>query len=252
MLPKPLEISLMVTTDCQANCEHCCQGSWRDHNPGYHMSLVELRNFIHYTKLSGYIYDLIIISGGEPLLWQFLLSGVDIIRSSGITKKLSIFTNGMEFEFIRPSTFNVIYKNVDSIRITNLGINSELFTKQKNWLSQYDKFYFIDYTEFIVMPGEPLDDVLPADCGCPHFSYSHGYIHTCTLALDLIHRFPTPTPVARRVAGYPLVENYLNDLIPHRTFDHSICQYCISNNKVRDKLKRVPNKSLTLEGSKND
>lgn len=248
MLPKPLEISLMVTTVCQANCEHCCQGSWRKHNPGYHMSLVDLRNFIHYTKLSGYVYDLIIISGGEPLLWKYLVDGVDILHHSGITKKISIFTNGLALNNIEPPVFEKIYKNIDSLRITNLGINSNLVDEFKSWFEDWKKVYFIDYSEFIIIPSKPLNGVLPSDCGCPHFSYSHGYIHTCTLALDLIHRFPTPAPVARRVAGYPLVKNYLNDLIPHRTFDHSICQYCISNNKVRSQLKRVPNKMLGIRG----
>lgn len=244
MLPKPLEISLMVTTKCQVNCLHCCQGSWRYHFPDYHMSLPELRNFIHYTKLSGYVYDLIIISGGEPLLWEYLVSGVDIIRSSGITKKLTIFTNGIQLEYFRPSFFNLIYNKVDSIRVTNLGINSNLIIQMKDWLSQYNKFYFIDYSDFIIMPEEPISNSLPADCGCPHFSFTQGRLNICTLARDLFLRHPVEFDGPEHLINLSLCKNYLDKLIPWRKFDFSICQYCISNNKFRDKLEREPNKSI--------
>lgn len=247
MIPKPLEISLMVTTDCQANCEHCCQSAWRKHNPGYHMSLDELRSFIDYTKQSEYIYDLIIISGGEPFLWDNIFEGIQLLRLSGIAREISIFSNGLALEKFNPTDFNFIYQMVNSIRVTNLGFNSKLFLQFKNWLSLRKKFYFIDYSNFFIIPDNPVPNSLPADCGCPHFSFTQGKLNICTLALDIYYRLSDKSNIHDKPFGFPLCKNYLDNIISQRTFSYNICLYCISNNNVRSQLKPIPNKSLNKE-----
>lgn len=220
--------------------------------PKYQMSIPVLKQFIDFTKRSGYRFDFLVISGGEPLLWDNLAVGVQLIRDADITSNLTIFSNGIALERFDPITFNAIYNNVDHIRITNLGFDSKYFYKLKEWLVNHKKFYFIDYSEFIVFPDEPVADSLPADCGCAHYSYSKHGLNICTLSKDLYFRYPDVKVPPKFPIDLPLSLNYIDKLAPWRLFDYEICQYCISNNKVRSKLKRVPNKPVLGEVNKID
>jgi len=251
MLPNPLEMSLMVTSACQAGCEHCCQREWRSNNPKYHMSIPVLKKFIDVTVRSGYVFDFLVISGGEPFLWKDLIPGVKLIKDSGIAKKIAIFSNGIALKEFNPIEFEAVYNNVDAIRITDLGFNSAFCDEFKGWFEQWKKVYFIDYSDFIVLPKDPVANSLPADCGCSHFSYSTSGLNICTLAKDLFYRYPDSYMPEGFPVDLPLSHKYLDKLIPWRKFDYSICQYCISNNKVRAKLERVPNKPAGKGGTIN-
>jgi len=77
-------LSIKTTSLCNAMCKNCSVVPWMKMNPNYHTSLEDIDKLIFYSKASGYKWDIILLSGGEPLLWKFLPEAVQKLRDSKI------------------------------------------------------------------------------------------------------------------------------------------------------------------------
>ncbi|KKL26533.1 hypothetical protein LCGC14_2394320, partial [marine sediment metagenome] len=93
-----------MTAKCTRDCPECSQRGFRRSNHGYVASLEAIEKWIGCTKDSGYApYRSLILTGGEPLLWENLEEGVRLLRESGLGQQVNLFTNGDPSELVTDS-----------------------------------------------------------------------------------------------------------------------------------------------------
>ena len=85
--PKPFELSLMVTSKCNCNCDFCF---WKHHKDNNDMSLEEIQRIIKEAKQEGFLDT--IFWGGEPLLRQDFTEICKTSYDTGMYTKMA--TNG--------------------------------------------------------------------------------------------------------------------------------------------------------------
>jgi hypothetical protein len=219
-------------------------------NPDFHTSIEQINNLIVYSKESGYHWEYILLSGGEPLLWKNLLPGAKLIYESGICSRLVVLTNGLA---INPATLNLLGKlfhYIHEFRISRYHNNSENIRLAQEYFGEFKNDYIepqlsvVDRTEHMIPPDKPVPDSLPAECTCKAFSMVGGEIHLCGPAWTIYCRFPTKFEKAKTEMSAYIADN---DILWYRSdyeemeklkYNREYCRYCISNAKVARTLKK--------------
>ena len=227
-------MTLFVCLACQRSCSQCSQRGLMQWKPDYQMSLGEVEKFISDTKESDYDkFKSIIISGGEPLLWRHLEEGVRMLRESGLSHQLNIFTNGINAEAVTTGLFD----NITILRLSKYAENKPVLADLVDRFGS-EHIKIVDQTMHYPIPTELLDNVLPAKCGCEGYGLCDGIMYACPMVPAVAKEFNL------ELADFP--ESYC-DLQPHwaeilNDFDkanHLFCRGCIGNQKVRGRMART-------------
>ena len=218
-----LGLSIKTTSLCNLRCKHCSVIPWMDAVPNWHTSLDEIKRLIEACKDITFTH--IFLSGGEPLLWKNIVEGSRLIKQSGITGSLVLFTNGMGIS--DPDKLKEIRKNVDVFRVAKYTRNSEAIERIKEVIKDV---VIVDRTKHTVSPNKPVPNSLPAKCVCSAYSMVQGMIEICGPARTIIHRldweFDDPE------LSVPIESGFLEKLKKVDKFNKEWCKYCIANEKV--------------------
>lgn len=238
---KKLELSIKTTSLCQRQCKNCTVRPWMKANPEFHTSIEQLEAFVKYSKLSGYHWEYILLSGGEPLLWNNILEGTKLLYESGITSRLILLTNGLE---IMPATLTRITKiinNVHEFRVSEYGDNKINIALAKEYFGKIKNSYgnsvlnIVDRQEHLVPPENLVKDSLPVECTCQAYAMDGDFIRWCGPALTLDCAFP------QFLGAWPVVKRKLisqKNFLDGLELQSFFCQYCIANSNVTKTLKK--------------
>jgi len=119
-----LMLSIKTTTDCVfPRCKNCSAIPFMDANPGWQTPIEDIENLIKYSKQAGYFFSHILLSGGEPLLWDNVVEGTRLLKESKITGSLVLVTNALAIDFNNLDKVFEIISNVDLFRISKYSRN---------------------------------------------------------------------------------------------------------------------------------
>lgn len=226
-----LWISLFVTSSCSVNCKECIMGRQRKAFPDYQMNLDEIKRFIHVSEKSHYRFD-IIISGGEPLDWDYFKEGVRLLKRSFICNSLHIFTNATDINKLDPKTVDCI----DRIRISKYYGNAENTEKLVRLYGP--KVEIVYRREFWQNPTSPVPDTLPPHCCNPYCHLFNNRIYACPHSESIVQ-----TSKSKVKLSNPLKIGFMRDLDRIKEAQaQDICSFCISNLNVRKKVAKVSNR----------
>jgi organic radical activating enzyme len=224
--------NIITTAKCNGGCNDCHTARWMRERADYDLSMDELRALTYWTRASGYKYELLSLSGGDPSLWSNLIPGVKHLRKSNLFKKICAVTNGIEWHNFEP-----VIDYLDYISVSQYNGNEKETSEFK---AKYpDKVNLINQTIRHIPPTTPIPDSLPARCHCRGWSITGSKVWACNCAETLI------TMLGFSIDEYcaffsPLRRNYLEKLEHSNFYKMRICQYCIGNDKVYTKTPVVP------------
>ena len=225
-------MSLYTTSVCNLTCSECIMQFQMGANKKYHMSLEELSDFLKYSIISGYNFQ-VLLSGGEPLLWKNLEAGLKMLRNSPAIDKITMFSNSMYPDKVTKD----IIDNLDIIRVSYYEHNESHMQELKNkWP---DKVEIVDKQEFWANPkvAVPKEIAMPVECLNAPFHLYDRNVYACSHCNSLsIHSG------AKVKMCNPLGINFLNNIMElKKGLSEEVCTWCISNKKVRDYVEKVDN-----------
>lgn len=216
--------NILTTSKCNGGCNDCHTRRWMITRQGYDLSLGALSVFLQYTRDSGYHFDLMSLSGGDPSLWSNLNPGVKMIRESGLFDRICVVTNGIAYLNFKP-----VVDYLDYIRVSRYIGNEHQI---KDALNEYgSKVQVIDQTVRHIPPTKPIPDSLPASCHCEGWSLSGTRIWACNAVETLLTMLgmEMKTHIAYSSA---IKIDYLKALERSNFYNMPVCAYCIGNDKV--------------------
>jgi len=216
-------LSIKTTSLCNAMCKNC--------------------SVVPYSKASGYKWDIILLSGGEPLLWKFLPEAVQKLRDSKIIKEggLRLFTNGIAIKESNIAMLGEVVEKLDLFRISDIGTSSKAGIELlKKHCRNRKNISVVNRETFLVPPQKQVPDSLPAICGCDAFSLVHSAVDICgpsrTIACSKnwnMEDFP--------YLSTPLQKDFFKSFDGINKYKQVFCQYCIANRKVAESLEKEKN-----------
>lgn len=231
-MPKP-SLSIKTTSLCNLRCKHCSVIPWMDANPNWHTSLEDIEKLIKYSRDAGYMFDFLLLSGGEPLLWKNVVEGTKLIKQAGIMYSLVFLTNGIALFDDLDKVFEIIsYVNV--FRIARYERNTEIIKRFLEVIRDKPfshKVMIEDRKDHFISPTEPIPNSLPAECFCDAYAMSNGCIDICGPSRCIAHRQGWNLNDSPEMST-PISENFLDYFKNEDRFNKKWCQYCIANKKV--------------------
>lgn len=227
-----LNISLYVTSKCQLNCEHCIMMNLMKDHRSYQMSLDEVRLFIDASEKSGYKFN-IVLTGGEPLVWRNLKEGLRLLRASKACGRITMFSNAMYIESVDQELVGLL----DSIRISRYRDNGENIITLKERFSDKVSLDEVDRQEFWANPTEAVPNALPVNCLNPELMLYDHQVFACPHSKSIAIGNGSTIKLSN-----PLEIGFIKGLADIKTTYHTeVCNYCISNGKVREQLSKEVN-----------
>ena len=142
------EIGLYVTAACNWHCRDCSQAPWMRDRAGWSLGLDALdATLARIAAVGG--YRRIVLTGGEPTLWPYLLPALVRIREAGLAAGLN--SNGTAPALVR--------------RATAAGLIDRVCPNVA--------------PRHLPLPAAPLDNVLPPVCGCPRHTVMGDEVAVC-------------------------------------------------------------------------
>lgn len=224
-------MTLYVTSACNLQCEECIMGNLMAATKGYQMSIEELTSFIVISEQSSYQFNFQ-LSGGEPLIWKHLQTGLQLLRCSTICNRIEIFTNAMSLRLVNDEVIDT----VDLIRVSEYTSNRNNIGKLQEKYG--NKIRVVNREKFWKNPREKVPESTPAECLNPECMYMDYKIYACPHSASIAEANRSKVPLFT-----PLEIHYL-DRIPNirKNQEDAICTYCISNNKIRKQLNKFRKK----------
>lgn len=198
------------------------------------MSLEEIQRFVEFTRESCYEpFKSIIISGGEPLLWDHLEDGVRILAASGLSERLNIFSNGINTQAVTAG----LLENITTLRLSKyIGNQARLGELVARFGTGH--INIVDRTNHTPIPAAALDHVLPAKCGCEGYALCDGVMYACPMVPAVakeMHWSISDFPEAYQ----PLWPHWAEALAEFDRANHVLCRACIGNHRVRAKQAKM-------------
>lgn len=217
-------LSFMPVAACNMNCPNCTQAPWRKDFPTYQMTPDEVEAICRRVAEQGLHFAWAHITGGEAALWQYLKEGCQIIRQSGCFDHTEIWTN------CRKTT--MIKEVVDTGLVDRLCTQSANADKRgiKSYLNNGYPLTVIDPSEHRVHPDKPLDNVLPAACGCNRLMVMQGRLWPCANAYSNLRRMGASKDKAS-IVSIPIEDDW-NIIGDSDRFNMHACRICLANGKV--------------------
>lgn len=208
-----------------------------DANPEFHTSIEQIENLIKYSKESNYHWEYILLSGGEPLLWENLVQGTKLLYESGITSRLILLTNGLAITELNLNKLTKVIKNVHEFRISKYSDNHRQIELAQEYFGHFKNKYgknvlnVVDRQEHLVPPKKQEVYNIGTTCTCSAYAMNGSEISYCGPAqcikyLDL----PGSRMFSRKITS----ADFLNDL----SISADKCMVCISNAEVARTLKK--------------
>lgn len=228
------KMSLFCTSKCNLKCKECIMGNLMKACPNYEISIEEIRNLVEISESSGYSF-FFTLSGGEPTLWSHLSEGIRILRNSSICIGIEIFTNAINI-----SSFNKdVVSMLDIIRVSQYSQNAKNIKILKEKCG--NKINIVNRTEFWPNPTMPIANSLPPKCLYDKSWYFNGNVYACAHSQSLIYTNPC---FLHAKLCQPLKIGFLDGLEEIKKQQSSaVCTFCISNQKVRNQIKKNKNRS---------
>lgn len=221
---------LWVTSKCNLTCPLCAVQYIQKYLPDYEMSLEEVKNIITSSKARGIHYSMIHYAGGEPTVWTHLEEATKLFYESGITDNITLISNGTNPEKI----FSINHMlSCYAISATQISAKQLALFTNTNHKIIYNHFKHVN------LPTVSLLDTLPAICcnrmdylgaNTNQLHYVNGIVFYCCYALVLSEK-ACLTP--------DLFCNFEEDFLlkfSDKTYNKTICTYCICNNNVLEKI----------------
>lgn len=234
-------MSLYSTSVCNLACDECIMGHLMKNDSKYHMSLEEIKLLIKYSEEANYEFKFI-ISGGEPLLWNNLEKGLNLLKSSKITKEIVVFSNAMFHDKLNSN----IMDSIDVIRVSHYFYNDKHMQELKD--KYPDKVEIVERTGFWENPKSPVPKEIasPVNCLTPHCWLYNYEVYSCPHCKSIALGNGSKIKLCK-----PLGPKFLEELgIIKSNMSEEICSMCISNGKVRNYVKKLVNVSNGKEDLK--
>lgn len=241
-------ISIKTTSLCQLRCKNCFVVKWMNKYPSFHWSIGSVKNFINATHKSGYHFKIVLLSGGEPLLWKNIIEGTRLIKQSGITDCVKILTNSVAVTEKNIGWFSDVIENIDNVRISRYIGNDRSIEIIKQIFPNDERIHISDKTEFLIQTDQPIPDSTPAVCHCDYPTVFGDNIDVCggMRFLSLNNRIKVdPSMVVKIRTKY--LDYFSSKECMEKKLNQEACKYCMVNKNVIDKLKKEKNVCLKGE-----
>jgi len=209
-----------------------CSQNGRRKSGEYHMSLDEIRQFLFFTKKSGYIFNNLTFGGAEPLLWKNLEEAINLIKKASFIKEISLISNGLLLNRRNMDKLN----DIDQILISKYKINEKHIN---NFLSKYHKIKVLENEWHYKKPFYVIKGAVPGVCTCPNLIALHKQkIYWCSAICSLMTELMLDETVYPDLA-LELKRNYLNGMFRGDYGSHKFCGACIFNENVRKLTEKI-------------
>ncbi len=235
MANQRMAISIKTTSSCQGQCKHCTAKPWMRANPGFQTGIDDIRRLIDVSLTSGYKWDAIVLSGGEPLEWEHIETAPEMIRRSGIARQVKLFTNALAVTKKRLSWFAQVADTVDEVRISRYFGNEARIRMIQDQLPT-KHVSVVDRPYMGVLDKTPASQALPADCTCRSYGMFGSQLDVCA-PMRMICR---ALGRKQEVAPVQLEPGCLDRFSGAEPGHFDTCRYCLSNRKVMDQRKQAP------------
>lgn len=148
-------LCIILTDKCNLSCRHCCQDAGDTKCIEYDKS--EWKEAID-LLFSYFDFENIMISGGEPLIVDYMFDIVSYIKHKNKSMTFTLMTNGL---LINESNIKLLKKYFNHISISLDGIDSyttKIIRKEDLFTNILDKIYFLKKEGFLDLS---LSAVLP-------------------------------------------------------------------------------------------
>lgn len=216
--------NFFVTSRCTRDCPQCSQRGFRRQDRPYTLFPSEIAQWIECTKASGYLpYRSLILTGGEPLLWEHLEEGARLLQESGLSNEVNLFTNG---DLSRRVT-DKLMESLSQLRISHYGDNTRAIERLQQRYG--DKVQVAQRQWHYPIPRRLAGkEVLPAKCACEGPALVGDRVYGCSMLVTVANEFDMG------LAEYPeshcrLQVGYLELLAGFPRTRHDCCRGCIGN-----------------------
>lgn len=219
-------IYLWVTSNCTLACPNCSQKYTMSSNVGYEMPIEEVRFIVDSCKSRGIHFEVIELTGGEASLWSCIREGIELLQ--GICDEITLVTNGNNPDLIL------------SLPLPYFIVSASQANKaQMMRYSQSDKRILYNTHKHRKLPEFPLQNVLPAQCcttkdsfGCSQVTmeYIRGKVYYCC---DAFAHTEYTGEYEEIVCDFE--EDFISKF-SNKSYNLDICQYCLCNQKVWNRL----------------
>ncbi|MBV8884212.1 MAG: 4Fe-4S cluster-binding domain-containing protein [Chroococcidiopsidaceae cyanobacterium CP_BM_RX_35] len=236
-----------MSTDCELNVVHHCNLSCRacTHlSPTLEKYFVDAdKIFNDFSTLAKYYYPKAVkILGGEPLLHPNLIQVIDAIRSSGITNRIHIVTNG----HLLAKVSDLFWQKVDEVQVSvypGKEISAEVLKtfqhKARSYNVAFQYLYFDKFRESYSEIGTSNDKLVRqiySTCKMAHLWQCHtvddGYFYKCPIS-PFIPKVVTNSVVKLYQNGIKIVDSpeFANDLLTYLESPEPLgaCYHCLGS-----------------------
>jgi len=219
------QLSIMPVGACNMNCPNCTQTAWRKDFADYQMMLDEVEMICGRIQELGLHFAWAHITGGEPALWENLYEGCRMLRTSGAFDHIEIWSNCKSTKPL--------------MRVLDDGLVEHVITQSANTYKtgarklkeKYgNRMNIIDPSAHQVHPAKPLDNALPAECGCNRIEIFNYRVYPCANVYSNMKRMGLD--VKRSGLWAALEDNWLEVMDSIDRFGMQACRVCLANGKV--------------------
>jgi hypothetical protein len=224
-------LSIKTTAKCQNSCEWCPVIPWMKEMDGFETTIDNIKDLITWSRFSGYQWDKIIFSGGEPLLWPDLKEAARLIQESGIANSLAMYTNALRVDKEYLPEFRAIASYMDTVIISSYPNNQEQI--DMIILADIPRVAAYSRPQYYKIPEHPVADSLPAKCGCEGYAMIGDKITLCSFQDHMI----AYKGWDMRSFDYEtsrLGPNFLEKLSEMDRTNRYMCQFCFGNTIVSE------------------
>jgi hypothetical protein len=219
------QLSIMPVGACNMSCPNCTQTPWRADFSDYQMKLDEVRTICRRVNELGLHFTWAHITGGEPALWRNLYEGCRILSTSGAFDHVEVWSN---CKSIKPL-----------MRVLDDGVVEHVITQEANTYKagayelkgKYgDRMVIITPSTHQVHPDHPLDNVLPAECGCDRVEVFGQRVYPCANFYSNMRRVGLDPHDTRW--SIPIYDNWAVFMDGVDRYNMPACCVCLANGKV--------------------
>jgi len=224
------QLSIMPVGACNMSCPNCTQTPWRKDFAKYQMSLEEVQTICMRINDLGLHFTWAHITGGEPALWENLYDGCKIFRTSGAFDHIEIWSNCKYIQPLKKVLDDGLVEHVITQSANTYKTGANALKKKYG-----DRMCIIDPSAHQVHPDKPLDNVLPAECGCDRVEIFNYRVYPCANFYSNMRRMGLDPEEANLSA--PLESNWAQFMDNVNRYNMQACRVCLANGKVSRQAK---------------
>jgi len=194
------------------------------------MSLEEVQTICMRINDLGLHFTWAHITGGEPALWENLYDGCKIFRTSGAFDHIEIWSNCKYIQPLKKVLDDGLVEHVITQSANTYKTGANALKKKYG-----DRMCIIDPSAHQVHPDKPLDNVLPAECGCDRVEIFNYRVYPCANFYSNMRRMGLDPEEANLSA--PLESNWAQFMDNVNRYNMQACRVCLANGKVSRQAK---------------